>query len=48
MIIDEVSEAVAGTREMLSEYMNDNPEFRTVGTVMLSAWESGLVQYQKL
>lgn len=44
-IIVEVSEAVAGTREMVSAYRGDNPAFRDVGGAMLSAWESGLEQY---
>ena len=41
-ILEEVAEAVAVTRGMLSTYTNDHPEFRKVGEGMLTAWESGL------
>jgi len=41
-ILEEVAEAVAVTRGMLSTYKNDHPEFRKVGEGMLTAWESGL------
>lgn len=43
-IIEEVAEAVAGTRGMLSTYTKDHPEFRKAGEAMLAAWESGLAE----
>ena len=46
-IINETSEAVADTRNALSEYSNDHPEFRDIGTRMLSAWETGLSDFHK-
>lgn len=44
-IFEEVSEAVATTRKMLSEYMEGTPVFRNTGEAMLASWESGLSQY---
>ena len=41
-IFEEVAEAVADTRTMLSAHMEDCPEFRDIGGRMLAAWEVGL------
>ncbi len=46
-IINETSEAVADTRNALSEYSNDHPEFQDIGARMLSAWETGLSDFHK-
>lgn len=42
-IIEVAADAVAGTKEELSTYMSDHPEFQEIGERMLAAWESGLV-----
>jgi serine/threonine-protein kinase HipA len=42
MIIEQVAEAVTDTRGMLSAYIQDHPEFRTVGDRMLAAWNCGI------
>jgi serine/threonine-protein kinase HipA len=47
LIIEEVSEAVSFTRDILSAYSVDHQEFQEVGKKMSEAWESGLVQYNQ-
>lgn len=44
-IISAAAEAVVDTREALTEYSADHPEFREIGTRMLHAWETGLLDF---
>jgi serine/threonine-protein kinase HipA len=41
-IFEEVAEAVNDTRNILTTYMEDHPEFRIVGGRMLDAWNNGV------
>lgn len=41
-IFEEVAEAVNDTRGILTAYMEDHPEFRAVGVLMLAAWNEGV------
>jgi len=43
-IIDEVSSAVADTRQEIINYSREHPEFSDVGEKMIAAWEEGLSQ----
>jgi serine/threonine-protein kinase HipA len=40
-IIQRAADAIADTRGLLTAYRIDHPEFQTVGTAMLDAWEQG-------
>jgi serine/threonine-protein kinase HipA len=40
-IFEEVAEAVTSTRELLSAYITEHPEFRDSGEKMLKAWNTG-------
>ena len=37
-----VAEAVTETRAMIPGYMNDHPEFREIGTLMMAEWDEGV------
>ncbi len=41
-IFEQVTEAVTGTRPLVSEYMKGHPEFREVGGRMLVTWAEGV------
>lgn len=41
-IFEEVAEGVAETRGLLSAYMGEHPQFRGVGSLMLSTWHEGV------
>lgn len=43
-IFEEVAEAVNDTRGILKAYMEDHPEFREVGVLMLAAWNEGVTE----
>lgn len=43
-IFEEVADAVNDTRGMLTAYMEDHPEFRDVGVMMLAAWNEGVTE----
>jgi len=41
-IFDEVADGVNETQVMLSAYMDDHPEFKDVGSRMLTEWNEGV------
>jgi serine/threonine-protein kinase HipA len=41
-IFEEVAEAVTSTRELLSAYTIEHPEFSDIGEKMLKAWNTGV------
>jgi len=43
-IFEEVADAVNDTRGVLTAYMEDHPEFRQVGVMMLAAWNEGVTE----
>jgi len=43
-IFEEIADGVNDTRDILSAYMDEHPEFRDVGNRMLAAWNEGVME----
>lgn len=42
-VFDEVATGITMTRQMLVQFIKDEPEFAETGQKMLSAWDNGVI-----
>jgi serine/threonine-protein kinase HipA len=41
-IFNETAEAVTGAQRLIPAYINDHPEFREIGELMMKQWNEGV------